>query len=202
MSENHFSKLLHHAVSQEIFSQVWQKNIIIYKIYPKESHHFLFFFWGWIMATWWQKKVKWNLYQGFLFKRQAPKLPDFEEFVFLGLPYLDNCLQVVAKIEFSVKSPCFWASFHPSILSFEWGPQCKEILLNLGMKCWNSAFNLQGPRLIIVVVQVGAMKIYVEALRKKERGSKTRWNSVYHPKKRVLFWVSTPMNANVNCLQV
>jgi hypothetical protein len=33
------------------------------------------------------------------------------------------------------------------------------------MKCWNSAFNAQGLRLIIVVVQVGA----VEALRKKER---------------------------------
>jgi hypothetical protein len=37
------------------------------------------------------------------------------------------------------------------------------------MKCWNSAFNAQGSRLIIVVVQVGAVKIHaaaVEALRK------------------------------------
>ncbi len=46
------------------------------------------------------------------------------------------------------------------------------------MKCWNSVFNTQDSRLIIVVpVQVGAMKIYVvamEALKKKrkERGSK------------------------------
>ncbi len=37
----------------------------------------------------------------------------------------------------------------------------KEILLNVGMKCWNSAFNAQGSRVIIVVVQVGAVKIYV-----------------------------------------
>jgi hypothetical protein len=39
------------------------------------------------------------------------------------------------------------------------------------MKCWNSAFNAQGLRVIIVVVQVGAVKIYVatvQAIRKKE----------------------------------
>jgi hypothetical protein len=40
------------------------------------------------------------------------------------------------------------------------------------MKCWNSIFNAEGSRVILVVVQVGAVKIYlvaVEALRKKER---------------------------------
>ncbi len=45
------------------------------------------------------------------------------------------------------------------------------------MKCWNSAFNAQGTRVIIVVVHVEAMKIYVaavEALRKKERGDETQ----------------------------
>jgi hypothetical protein len=39
------------------------------------------------------------------------------------------------------------------------------------MKCWNSAFNEQGLRVIIVVVHVGAVKIYVaavQAVRKKE----------------------------------
>jgi hypothetical protein len=44
------------------------------------------------------------------------------------------------------------------------------------MKCQNLAFNAQGSRVIIVVLQVGAMKIYVaalEALRKKERGDET-----------------------------
>jgi predicted oxidoreductase (fatty acid repression mutant protein) len=39
------------------------------------------------------------------------------------------------------------------------------------MKCWKSAFNAQGSRLVIVALQVGAMKIYaatVEALKKKQ----------------------------------
>jgi len=31
------------------------------------------------------------------------------------------------------------------------------------MKCSNSAFNAQGSRLIIMIVQVGAVKIYVAA---------------------------------------
>jgi hypothetical protein len=49
----------------------------------------------------------------------------------------------------------------------------KKLWLNMGMKCWNSTFNGARLKVIIVVVQVGAVKIYVaavEALRKKERG--------------------------------
>jgi len=48
------------------------------------------------------------------------------------------------------------------------------------MKCWNSAFNAQGSRVIIVVVKVGALKIHVaavKALRKKERGDKTQFTT-------------------------
>jgi hypothetical protein len=47
------------------------------------------------------------------------------------------------------------------------------------MKCWKSAFNAQGSRLIIVTLHVGAMKVYattVEALaylKKKKRQGKT-----------------------------
>ncbi len=42
------------------------------------------------------------------------------------------------------------------------------------MKCWKSAFNAQGSRLIIVALQVGAVKIYAATvelayLKKKER---------------------------------
>jgi hypothetical protein len=43
------------------------------------------------------------------------------------------------------------------------------------MECWNSAFNAQGSRVIIVVVQVGAVKIYVaalDALKNKKEGMK------------------------------
>jgi NADH:ubiquinone oxidoreductase subunit 6 (subunit J) len=45
------------------------------------------------------------------------------------------------------------------------------------MKCWYWAFNAQGLRVILVVVHVGAVKIYVaseEALMKKERGDETQ----------------------------
>jgi hypothetical protein len=48
------------------------------------------------------------------------------------------------------------------------------------MKCWNSAFSAQGSRLIIVVVQEGAVKIYVvvvEALRRMEIGDETQFTT-------------------------
>jgi hypothetical protein len=47
--------------------------------------------------------------------------------------------------------------------------QSKETLLDLNMKCWNSSH--QGSRVIIGVVQVGAVEMYVtvEALRKNRR---------------------------------
>jgi hypothetical protein len=71
------------------------------------------------------------------------------------------------KIALSVKSlsvsPPISSAFGPYPL-FQWYPQSKEILLNLGMKCWNSAFNAQGSNVIIVVVGVGAVKIYVAAV--------------------------------------
>jgi hypothetical protein len=54
--------------------------------------------------------------------------------------------------EFSLKSSCLHPVFGPSFTHyplFEWGPQSKEILLNQGMKYWNSAFNAQ----VIIVVQ-------------------------------------------------
>jgi hypothetical protein len=53
-------------------------------------------------------------------------------------------------------------------------------MLQLSTKCWNSAFNAQGSRLTIVVVQLGAVKIYVaamEALRRKEREDETQFTT-------------------------
>jgi hypothetical protein len=51
-------------------------------------------------------------------------------------------------------------------------------MLELSTKCSKSAFNnAQGSRLIIVVVQVRAVKIYVaalEAIRRKERQDETQ----------------------------
>jgi len=48
------------------------------------------------------------------------------------------------------------------------------------MKCWKSAFNAQGSRLIIIALQVGAEKIYaatVEAPKKKERQGETQFTT-------------------------
>ncbi len=51
---------------------------------------------------------------------------------------------------------------------FEWYLQSNEIVLNVNMKCSNSAFNAQGL-VIVVVVQVGAMK--------KERQDETKFTN-------------------------
>jgi hypothetical protein len=96
-------------------------------------------------------------------------------------------------MKLSIKSP----SLSPPILSaftpyplFEWYLQSNEILLNLSMKWWNSAFNAQGWRVIIVVVQVGAVKIYVAAVEGAQGKEKRGWNSVYHQKLvEKLVWV-------------
>jgi len=48
------------------------------------------------------------------------------------------------------------------------------------MKCWNSAFNAQGWRVIRVVLQVGVVKIYiaaVEVLMQKERQDETQFTT-------------------------
>jgi hypothetical protein len=68
------------------------------------------------------------------------------------LPVLKICIRirVICKVTLSL-----------DLLSPPWYPQTKEILLNLGMECWNSAFNAQGSRVVILVVQVGEVKIYV-----------------------------------------
>jgi hypothetical protein len=66
--------------------------------------------------------------------------------------------------------------FHPYPL-FQWYPQCKEILLNLKYEMLKLSIWCTSSRVIVVVVQVGAVKIYVEALDafgKKERGDETQ----------------------------
>ncbi len=55
----------------------------------------------------------------------------------------------------TLSPPC---AFTPYLL-FQWYLQSNENSLNLGMKCLNSAFNAQGSRQIIVLQQVGVLKI-------------------------------------------
>ncbi len=48
------------------------------------------------------------------------------------------------------------------------------------MECWNWAFNAQGLRVFVVVVQVGPVKIYVpgvEAVKEKERQDATKFTT-------------------------
>jgi len=93
-----------------------------------------------------------------------------------------RAIPVFLKVTLSL--PRLWGLlFSLSIPFFEWGPQSKEILLNLGMKCWNSTFNGQCWRVIIVVLHVGAVKIYVAASSGGAQEKwKTGWNSVYQKK--------------------
>jgi hypothetical protein len=56
-------------------------------------------------------------------------------------------LKGVGIIGLPVKSPCLHPIFGPAFTPyplFQWYPQSNHILLNLSMKCGNSALNAQG----------------------------------------------------------
>ncbi len=86
----------------------------------------------------------------------------------------------VVELKWPYLHPVFGPPFTPYPL-FQWYLQSKDILINLSMKCWNSAFNnAQGSRLFTVVVQLWTVKIYVtavEAFRKKERHDETQFTT-------------------------
>jgi hypothetical protein len=70
------------------------------------------------------------------------------------------CLHLIFGLAFTPQTPLLVIS------------TTDEILLNMGLKCWNSTFNAQGSRLIIIIVHVKAVRIYVtivEMLTKKEK---------------------------------
>jgi hypothetical protein len=69
-------------------------------------------------------------------------------------------------------------------------------MLQLSVNCWSSAVNARGSRLIIVVVQLKAVKIHVAGSGGAPEKGKTGWNSVYHQN----WWFSQfhpTLNANV-----
>jgi hypothetical protein len=101
---------------------------------------------------------------------------------FQGICTLSSRLfkKIVYNIRVIRKSPCLRASFPPLSPLLVIYSQNKEIWLNLSMKCWNSAFNTQNSRVIIIVVQVGSVKIYEQKWRrsgKKERQDETRFTT-------------------------
>jgi hypothetical protein len=105
----------------------------------------------------------------------------------------NNYNRVIHKVTL-LSSPCLWASFHPPETSLSTSNhsslQSKENLLNLGMKCWNSTFNAQGWKVIIVAVHVGAVKIYVATVERS--GVKTGWTQFITKIDGFLsFWVGT-----------
>jgi hypothetical protein len=87
-----------------------------------------------------------------------------------------------------------WALVGQFNLSLKWYPQSKDIFSKsvYEMACRYSAFNAQGSRLIIVPVQLGAVKLYVatveEALGQKRKDRMKLslphqfwWFSEFHP---------------------
>ncbi len=107
-------------------------------------------------------KPSWNVF----FKNQEQEILEWEETVLIEL-----------SLQSPYVSPPYLLCFRPlspfSVVSAN--------SLNLGLKCWNSAFNAQGSRVIIVIVHVGEVKIYVaamlQALRKKETQDETQFTT-------------------------
>jgi hypothetical protein len=114
----------------------------------------------------------------------------------------DDCRLNKLIIKVTLSFTPYLLCFHPLSPLFSGYPQSKKFLLNLSMKCWNfSAFNAQGSRVIIVVVQVGAVKTYVAAVEwrrsgKKERGDETQFTTKIGWKQ--LVWVPVPSFSKIS----
>jgi hypothetical protein len=86
----------------------------------------------------------------------------------------------------TLSSPPLWASFY-SLSPLSVVPAFHIELQHLMLR-----FNAQGSRLIIVVVQLGAVKTYCSSCGGAQEKRKTGWNSSLPPKLMV-FWVSSPL---------
>ncbi len=94
-----------------------------------------------------------------------------------------------------LSSPSLCVSFHPLSPSLSEVRKVRKSIIKSGYECWNSAFNAQGSRLIIVVVQLGAVKIYVRSSggaqeKRKERVKNPMKLTIWHKKDGAHFWVS------------
>jgi len=90
-----------------------------------------------------------------------------------------------ATIKLFRKSSCLHPLFGPAftrVPPFSGIYKVRNFLSNLSMKCWNSAFNAQGWRVTIIVVNVGVkivVQVVVEACGSQETWT-MGWNSIYH----------------------
>jgi hypothetical protein len=85
--------------------------------------------------------------------------------------------EMLWTIELSVKSPSvspFSPLLSPPIPSISGIRKVRKFYQsNLDIKYWNAAFNAQGSRVIMVIVQVRAVKIYVATVEVQEILSKS-----------------------------
>jgi hypothetical protein len=78
-------------------------------------------------------------------------------------------------------SQWLWGSFHPLTSSFSGICKVMKFVLNLSMKCWNSASNAHGSTVVTVVVHVWPVKIYVAEWRRLgKRNHKNWWFSKFY----------------------
>lgn len=94
--------------------------------------------------------------QFYLLQMESPKKKNNTTKFFTNTIVLD--IKIIYKI--TLPSPFLQACFHPYPL-FQLYPQSKEIEISI----WNinSTFNAQVSKIIMIIVQVGIMKIYVQS---------------------------------------
>jgi hypothetical protein len=107
--------------------------------------------------------------------------------------------RVIPKVTLS--SQCLWVSFHPPLPSFTSIHNVKTFLLNLSMKCWNSAFN--ESRNVKTFLLNLSMKCWNSAFN-VSRNVKTFllnlsmkcWNSAFNDSRKVKTFL---LNLNMKC---
>jgi hypothetical protein len=103
----------------------------------------------------------------------------------------DDCRLNKLIIKVTLSFTPYLLCFHPLSPLFSGYPQSKNFLLNLSMKCWNSAFNAQRfESNYSSCTGRSSVKIYVaavEALRKRERGDETQFTTKIGWEKLVCF---------------
>ncbi len=101
-------------------------------------------------------------------------------------------------------SLCLWAFFHPLshllvvFTKYKHFIKSQYDMLQFNMKCWNSTFNAQDSRLIVVLYsyEQWKMKIYVATMEVLKEKKKIGRNSIYH-QNRWFFEFHPVLNANV-----
>jgi hypothetical protein len=109
----------------------------------------------------------------------ALDLRPFTEVIPLHIKFMVKCNDIRLTIKSSCMHPVFGPAFTPYRL-FQWYPQSKKILLNLSMKCWNSAFKCTRFESNYNSCTGRSSENICSSSGGAQGIGKTRWNSVYH----------------------